>query len=108
MNPSSVADPAPDLVDMSDDGRTVTFVGHLGSYGGLPADEGAVYVWRRGHGLVNLTPGTDDIWSLPGLAVSGDGSLVAFTTDSRTISAEDPEDPIEGLPQDDLFGVVLP
>jgi hypothetical protein len=38
----------------------------------------------------------------------GDGSLVAFTTDSRTISDQDPEDPIEGLPQEDLFGVELP
>ena len=108
VNPSSVADPAPDLVDMSDDGRTVTFVGHLGSFGGLPADEGAVDLWRRGHDLVNLTPGADDIWSLPGLAVSGDGSLVAFTTDSRTISDQDPEDPHRGLPQQDLFGVELP
>ena len=107
VNPSSVADPAPDLVDMSDDGRTVTFVGHLGSYGGLPDDEGAVYLWRRGHGLVNLTPGADDIWSLPGLAVSGDGSFVAFTTDSRTLSDQDPEDGTI-QPQIDLFGVRVP
>ncbi len=107
VNPSPDPDPAPDLVDMSDDGRSVTFVGHLGSYGGLPADEGAVYLWRRGHGLVNLTPGVDDLWSLPGLAVSGDGSFVAFTTDSRTISDQDPEDGTL-QPQVDLFGVRLP
>jgi hypothetical protein len=77
------------------------------SCSGLPEDEGAVYVWRRGHGLVNLTPGADDVWSLPGLAVSGDGSFVAFTTDSRTISAQDPEDG-SLQPQIDLFGVRAP
>ena len=107
VNRSTVADPYVLAAALADDGRSVAFVGQVGSYGGLPADDLAVYLWRRGRGLVNLTPGADDTWSDPALALSGDGSLVAFTTDSRTISDQDPEDGAL-QPQIDLFGVRVP
>ena len=92
-------------IAISGDGSTVAFVGSTGnSYGGLPLDEDAIYVWRRGHGLENLTPGPDDPWYPYGFALSGDGSYLAFTTNSSTISDQDPED-AAGPPQLDLFGV---
>jgi Tol biopolymer transport system component len=92
-------------IAISGDGRTVAFVGSGGkSYGGLPVDEDAIFVWRRGHGLRNLTPGPNDPWYPYGFALSGDGSYLAFTTNSPTISDQDPED-TAGPPQLDLFGV---
>ena len=39
-----------------------------------------------------------------GFALSGDGAYLAFTTDSPSISDQDPED-TAGPPQLDLFGV---
>jgi hypothetical protein len=95
----------PIAISISGDGRTVAFVGSGGkSYGGLPVDEDAIFVWRRGHGLRNLTPGPNDPWYPYGFALSGDGSYLAFTTNSPTISDQDPED-TAGPPQLDLFGV---
>ena len=92
---------------LADDGKTVAFASNGGSYGGLPADDKAVYVWRRGHGLTNSTPGLDDTWSDGALDLSGDGSLVIFTTDSRTLSDQDPDDGTL-QPQTDLFGISVP
>ena len=107
VNRSTVTDPYVLGAALAADGRSVAFVGQVGSYGGLPADDLAVYLWRRGRGLVNLTPGSDDTWSHPALALSGDGSLMAFTTDSATISDQDPEDGTL-QPQIDLYGVRVP
>ena len=86
VNPA-VHDPAnlnpeekvPMEIAISSDGSTVAFVGPAGnSYDGLPLDEDAIYVWRRGQGLENLTPGPYDPWYPYGFALSGDGSYLAF------------------------------
>ena len=106
VNPSTIADPYPFFAALSDDGRTVAFAGQVGSYGGLPADDEGVYAWRRGRPLRNLTPGTDRRWSHEALDLSGDGTLVMFSSDSPGLSDADPEDGTL-QPQTDLFGVRL-
>ena len=104
INPSTAEYPKAMAAAVSDDGRTVAFAGPIGSYGGLPGDDDAVYVWRRGHGLSNLTPGIDDSWTDWALDLSADGRLVVFTSAGRTLSDQDPEDGTL-QPQIDLFGV---
>ena len=94
-NPGALA------VSMSDDGRTIALVEPVVALDGATADSELddVFVWRQGSGLSLWTVGFDPDWDHYGLELSGDGSRLAFTSASDTMSDRD----LNGEQQVDLF-----
>jgi Tol biopolymer transport system component len=92
---------------ISGDGSRVVYAADGGSYGGLPAETNSnLYGWERGAGVTNLTPGESAWWGHYTQEISGDGSVIVFTTDDPALSDEDLDVGYEH--QTDLFWRRMP
>ena len=79
---------------VSDDGRTVTFVGGSLDYGGVRPDgddQPELFAWRRGRGVELVTRGSDVFGThSSGTSLSGDGAWAAFTMLRDDVPGLDP------------------